>query len=164
MLPNPRASRASRVLACVVAVSAGSACLPPIRLAFVVNEDHYQISATDLAQTASFADDALKAATGRGYAYKGAVFGHYGMLEPGAIFEQYVLAHVADPADYVVIFTKHTEALNAGGFSLPAFGRSVGELRTQLTAMPGYCNPAGSAYLPPGVVYGAVLDWRSLPT
>jgi hypothetical protein len=104
----------------------------------------------------------LKAATGRGYVYKGAVFGHYGALDPGAIFEQYVLTHVADPADYVVIFTKHTQALEAGGVSLPAFGRSVDELRTQLTSLPGYCNPAGSPYLPPGVVYGAVVDWHHI--
>lgn len=163
MRDDPRGvSRAIRVLTCAVAASAASACLPPIRLAFVVNQDHYTISAADLAQTASFAADALNAATGRRYVYKGAVFGHYGALAPGAIFEQYVLAHAADPADYVVIFTKHTQALQAGGFSLPAFGRAVDELKTQLASLPDYCNPAGSPYLPPGVVYGAVLDWHHI--
>jgi hypothetical protein len=145
-----------------VAVSLTSACVTPVRLAFVVNQDHYTISAADLDQTAAFANDALQNATGRGYDYKGVVFGHYGALDPGTIFEQYVLAHAADPADYVVIFTKDTQAVQMGGFSLPAFGRSVDDLRTQLTSLPGYCNPAGSPYLPPGVVYGAVLDWNHI--
>jgi hypothetical protein len=156
--------RVRRSLACLALATASvlAGCTTPIRLAFVVNEDHYTISAADLVQTATFADDTLKAATGRGYLYKGAVFGHYGALDPATIFEQYVLTHATDPADYVVIFTKHSEAVQYGGFMLPAFGRSVDGLRTQLASLPGYCNPAGTLYEPPGVIYGAVIDWHHI--
>lgn len=158
-------TRASRLFAGVTAIASLvplCACLAPIRLAFVVNQDHYTISTADLAQTAAYADAELKAHTGRGYIYKGAQLGHYGALDPGAIFEQYVSSHAADPADYVVIFTKHTQAVTMGGFSVPAFGRTVDQLKTQLASLPGYCNPAGSPYLPPGVVYGAALDWHHI--
>ncbi len=153
--------------ACVrVAVTATLAAAWPahaqIRLAFVVNQDHYTISAADLAQTAAYASEALKAATGKTYAYKGAVWGHYGALDPHAILRQYVLGHVQDPADYVVIFTKHLQAVQAGGFALDPFGNNVDTLKQQLASTTGYCNPAGSPYRPPGVVYGAVADWHHI--
>lgn len=155
-----RLGRALRLLPLIAVVVIG--CTPKIRLAFVVNQDHYAIDESDLEQTALYASESLEAATGKTYVYQGATFGAFASTDPHVILAEFVAAHAADPADYVVIFTKHPQSVSAGGFMLDAYGRQVDELEVQLVTMGDYCNPAGSVLLPPGVVYGAVLDWHHL--
>ena len=133
-----------------------------IEVVAIVNQDHYQVSQQDIAKTVALASQSLSAATGKTYSLKQVVFGHFGAQDATKTMHDYVKGHFADPPDFVIVFHKDTGTVNYGGYMLTPFGTTREQLALQLQKSPGYCNPAGSPYTPPGVIYGAALDWHPL--
>ncbi len=141
---------------------ASAAASAQIEVVAIVNQDHYQVTQQEIAQTVAMASQSLSAATGKTYSLKQVVFGHFGGQDAATTMHDYVKGHLADPPDYVLVFHKNVNSVTAGGYMLTPFGTTPEQLALQLQKSSGYCNPAGSPYMPPGVIYGAALDWRHL--
>jgi hypothetical protein len=148
------------VIPCVLFVA--SAASAQIEVVAIVNQDHYQVTQQEIAQTVAMASQSLSASTGKTYSLKKVVFGHFGGQDATKTMHDYVKSNFADPPDYVIVFHKDTGTVSYGGYMLTPFGTTREQLALQLQKSPGYCNPAGSPYNPPGVIYGAVLNWHHL--
>jgi hypothetical protein len=141
---------------------ASAAASAQIEVVAIVNQDHYQVTQQEIAKTVALASQSLSAVTGKTYSLKQVVFGHFGGQDATKTMHDYVKGHFADPPDYVLVFHKDTGTVSYGGYMLTPFGTTREQLALQLQKSPGYCNPAGSPYTPPGVIYGAALDWHHL--
>ncbi|MEA2564201.1 MAG: hypothetical protein QOH06_5705 [Acidobacteriota bacterium] len=141
---------------------ASAAATAQIEVVAIVNQDHYTVTQQEIAQTVALASQSLSAATGKTYSLKQVVFGHFGAQDATKTMHDYVKGHFNDPPDYVIVFHKDGNSVTAGGYMLTPFGTTREQLALQLQKSPKYCNPAGSPYMPPGVIYGAALDWHPL--
>jgi len=141
---------------------ASAAASAQIEVVAIVNQDHYTVTQQEIAQTVALASQSLSAATGKTYSLKQVVFGHFGGQDATKTMHDFIKAHFADPPDYVIVFHKDANSVTAGGYMLTPFGTTREQLALQLQKSPKYCNPAGSPYMPPGVIYGAALDWHHI--